>query len=221
VGGLAARLQTAGYARTGGPRCRRRRAGFWGALREVFPKPRQGRCWFHKTANVLTALPKSAHPGAKKALAEIWGAEDKDQAGAAVRAFEAAYGVKFPKAGAKVTDDLDELLAFYDYAAEHRVYLRTTTPIESTFATVRHRTKVTKGSGAPAAGLSMAFKFIESAQDHWRMVNTPHLVAPVRAGAAFIDSKHAERPARTPRLRPPESNNPDPAALSPGDCNEG
>ena len=91
--------------------------GFWGALREVFPEARQGRCWFHKTANVLAALPKSAHPGAKKALAEIWGGGDKDHAVAAVRAFEAAYGVKFPKAVAKVTDDLDQLLAFYDYPA--------------------------------------------------------------------------------------------------------
>ena len=136
--------------------------GFWGALREVFPEAREGRCWFHKTANVLAALPKSAHPGAKKALAEIWGAEDKDRAVAAVRAFEAAYGVKFPKAVAKVTDDLDPLLAFYDYPAEHWVHLRTTNPIESTFATVRHRTKVTKGPGSRAAGLAMAFKLIQA-----------------------------------------------------------
>ena len=99
--------------------------GFWGALREVFPEARQGRCWFHKTANVLAALPKSAHPGAKKALAEIWGAEDKDHARAAVKAFDAAYGAKFPKAVAKITDDLDELLAFFDYPAEHWVHLRT------------------------------------------------------------------------------------------------
>src|SRR5690242_18613782 len=93
--------------------------GFWNALREVSPQAREGRCWFHKTANVLAALPKSAHPGAKKALAEIWGAEDKQHALAAVKAFEAAYGAKFPKAVAKITDDLEELLAFYDYPAEH------------------------------------------------------------------------------------------------------
>src|SRR5262249_23915961 len=170
--------------------------GFWAALREVFPEARQGRCWFHKTANVLAALPKSAHPGAKKALAEIWGAEDKDHAVAAVRAFEAAYGVKFPKAVAKVTDDLDQLLAFYDYPAAHWVHLRTTNPIESTFATVRHRTKVTKGPGSRAAGLAMAFKLIQAAQDHWRMVNAPHLVALVRAGATFINGRHAERPGQ-------------------------
>ena len=89
--------------------------GFWNGLREVFPQAREGRCWFHKTANVLAALPKSAHPGAKKALAEIWGAEDKPHALAAVKAFEAAYGAKFPKAAAKITDDAEELLAFFDY----------------------------------------------------------------------------------------------------------
>jgi len=167
--------------------------GFWNALREVFPESREGRCWFHKTANVLAALPKSAHPGAKKALAEIWGAEDKDHALAAVKAFEGAYGAKFPKAAAKITDDAEELLAFYDYPAEHWVHLRTTNPIESTFATVRHRTKVTKGPGSRAAGLAMAFKLIEAAQDRWRAVNAPHLVALVRAGATFIHGKLAER----------------------------
>jgi transposase-like protein len=168
--------------------------GFWNALREVLPEAREGRCWFHKTASVLAALPKSAHPGAKKALAEIWGAEDKDHARAAVKAFEAAYGLKFPKAVAKITDDLDELLAFYDYPAEHWVHLRTTNPIESTFATVRHRTKVTKGPGSRAAGLAMAFKLIQAAQDHWRMVNAPHLVALVRAGARFERGVLIERP---------------------------
>jgi len=168
--------------------------GFWGGLREVFPEAREGRCWFHKTGNVLAALPKSAHPGAKKALAEIWGAEDKDHALAAAKAFAAAYGAKFPKAAAKITDDLDQLLAFYDYPAEHWVHLRTTNPIESTFATVRHRTKVTRGPGSRAAGLAMAFKLIESAQDRWRAVNAPHLVALVRAGATFINGQLVERP---------------------------
>jgi transposase-like protein len=168
--------------------------GFWNGLREVFPQAREGRCWFHKTANVLAALPKSAHPGAKKALAEIWGAEDKDHARAAIKAFDAAYGAKFPKATAKITDDVEELLAFYDYPCEHWVHLRTTNPIESTFATVRHRTKVTKGPGSRAAGLAMAFKLIQAAQDRWRAVNAPHLVALVRAGATFINGKLVERP---------------------------
>jgi transposase-like protein len=111
-----------------------------------------------------------------------------------VTAFEGAYGAKFPKAVAKITYDLEKLLAFYDFPAEHWVHLRTTNPIESTFATVRHRSKVTKGPGSRAAGLAMAFKLIESAQDHWRMVNAPHLVALVRAGATFVNGQVVERP---------------------------
>ena len=168
--------------------------GFWGALREVFPQTRQQRCWFHKIANILGALPKSAHPGAKKALAEVWNAEDRRHALDAARAFEAAYGAKFPKAVTKLTDDLDELLTFYDYPAEHWIHLRTTNPIESTFATVRHRSKVTRGPGSRTAGLAMAFKLIEAAQARWRAVNTPHLVALVRAGARFESGKLVERP---------------------------
>jgi putative transposase len=167
--------------------------GFWGALREVFPEAGEQRCWFHKTANVLAALPKSAHPGAKKVLAEIWGAEDKQHPRAAVKAFEAAYGAKFPKAVAKITGDAEELLAFYGYPAQHWVHLRTTNPIESTFATFRHRTKVTKGPGSRAAGLAMAFKLIEAAQDHWRTVNAPHLVTLVRAGGVFRNGVLIER----------------------------
>jgi hypothetical protein len=96
--------------------------GFWSALGEVFPNTRAQKCWFHKSANVLAALPKSAHPGARKALAEIWGAEDKDHARTAVQAFADLYGAKFPKAVAKITDDVEELLAFYDYPAEHWIH---------------------------------------------------------------------------------------------------
>ena len=173
--------------------------GFWGALREVFPQARTQRCWFHKIANVLGALPKSAHPGAKKALAEIWNAEDRRHALDAVRAFETAYGAKFPKAVAKITDDVEELLAFYDFPAEHWIHLRTTNPIESTFATVRHRTKITRGPGSRAAGLAMAFKLVEAAQDRWRAVNAPHLVALVRAGARFEAGKLVERPDDHPQ----------------------
>jgi transposase-like protein len=167
--------------------------GFWGGLREVFGETREQRCWFHKSANVLAALPKSAHPAAKKALAEIWGAEDKTHALAAVKVFVELFGAKFGKAVAKITDDLEQLLAFYDYPAEHWVHLRTTNPIESTFATVRHRTKITRGPGSRAAGLAMAFKLIMAAQDRWRAVNAPHLVALVRAGATFVNGKLAER----------------------------
>jgi transposase-like protein len=172
--------------------------GFWGALREVFPTTREQRCWFHKIANVLAALPKSAHPGAKKALAEIYNAEDAQHARDAAKAFAAAYAAKFPKAVAKIADDLDELLAFYAYPAEHWIHLRTTNPIESTFATVRHRTKLTRGPGSRAAGLAMAFKLLEAAQNRWRAVNAPHLVALVRAGAVFERGKLVERPDEPP-----------------------
>jgi transposase-like protein len=175
--------------------------GFWGALREVFPTTREQRCWFHKIANVLSALPRSAHPGAKKALAEIWNAEDKRHALAAVAAFEATYGAKFGKAVAKITDDVDVLLAIYDFPAEHWIHLRTTNPIESTFATVRHRTKITRGPGSRAAGLAMAFKLIQAAQDRWRAVNAPHLVALVRAGAVFENGKLIERPDESPQTQ--------------------
>jgi transposase-like protein len=167
--------------------------GFWGALREVFPQTKEQRCWFHKIANVLDAMPKSAHPGAKKALQEIWNAENKTRARTAVKAFVQAYSAKFPKATAKIADSEEELLAFYDYPAEHWIHLRTTNPIESTFATVRLRTRVTKGPGSRAAGLAMAFKLVEAAQRRWRKVNAPELVALVRAGATFKDGHLVER----------------------------
>ena len=168
--------------------------GFWSAVREVFPGTAEQRCWFHKIANVLNCLPKSAQPGAKAALAEIWNAEDREHAEAAVTAFAGTYATKWPKAAAKIVDDLDVLLAFYDYPAEHWVHLRTTNPIESTFATVRLRQRVTKGPGSRAAGVAMAFKLIESAQQRWRAVNAPHLVALVRAGARFDRGVLVERP---------------------------
>jgi transposase-like protein len=168
--------------------------GFWKALREVFPETKEQRCWFHVGGNVLAALPKSAHPGAKAALAEIYNAEDKDHAVKAAKAFAADYGAKWPKAVAKITEHLDVLLAFYNYPAEHWIHLRTTNPIESTFATVRLRQRITKGPGSRAAGVAMAFKLIESAQARWRAVNAPHLVALVRAGAIFEKGKLIERP---------------------------
>ena len=174
--------------------------GFWSGLREVFGETREQRCWFHKIANVLSALPKSAHPAAKAALAEIWNAEDREHARRAVAAFKLAYGAKFGKAVAKITDDQDVLLAFYDFPAEHWIHLRTTNPIESTFATVRHRTKVTKGPGSKAAGLAMAFKLIEAAQARWRAVNAPSLVALVRAGAQFDKGRLVERQTTNPTV---------------------
>jgi transposase-like protein len=168
--------------------------GFWNALHEVFPETRHQRCWVHKTANCLDALPKFAQPAAKRAIADIYNAEDKDHATRAVAAFAQQYGAKYPKVVKRITDDQDELLAFFDYPAEHWIHLRTTNPIESTFATVRLRTKVTKGAGSRAAALAMVFKLIESAQERWRAVNAPHLVALVRAGARFERGQLVERP---------------------------
>jgi putative transposase len=177
--------------------------GFWAALREVFPDTREQRCWWHKQSNVLAALPKSAHPGALAALRDIYNAEDIDTAQVAIKAFELDYGAKYPKAVAKITDDADVLLEFYKYPAEHWVHLRTTNPIESTFATVRLRTKVTKGPGSRAAGLAMAYKLIEATQTRWRAVNAPHLVALVRAGATFHKGKLLERPVDITPTEPP------------------
>jgi transposase-like protein len=167
--------------------------GMWSALGEVFPETRQQRCWVHKVANVLSALPKSAHPSARRAVAEIRDAEDRAHAEAAMAAFATEFGTKWPKAAAKIVDDAEVLLAFFDLPAEHWIHLKTTNPIESTFATVRLRTKVTKGPGSKAAGLAMAFKLIEAAQSRWRAVNAPHLVALVRAGALFHNGVLVER----------------------------
>jgi putative transposase len=128
-------------------------------------------------------------------MKEIYNAEDIDKAQLAVKAFEIDYGAKYPKAVAKITGDLDVLLEFYKYRVEHWIHLRTTNPIESTFASVRFRTKVTKGPGSRAAGIAMAYKLIEAAQARWRKVNAPELVALVRAGAQFHKGKLLERPA--------------------------
>ncbi len=159
--------------------------GFWSALRTVWPETTEQRCWVHKVANVLNSLPKSAQPTARRMLAEIRDAEDREHAVRAIDVFAHEFGARWPKAVAKVVDDAEALLAFFDFPAEPWIHLKTTNPIESTFATVRIRTRVTKGPGSRAAGLAMAFKLIESAQDRWRAVNGPHLVALVRAGARF------------------------------------
>ena len=167
--------------------------GFWGALTDVFPETVHQRCWVHKMANVMNALPKSAQPAARAALQEVRDAQDREHANKALERFVKDYEAKWPKAVEKITKDRDALLAFFDFPAEHWVHLKTTNPIESTFATVRLRTKVTKGPGSRAAGLAMAYKLIESAQTRWRAVNAPHLVALVRAGAKFEKGVMVER----------------------------
>ncbi len=144
--------------------------------------------------NVLDALPKSAQPPARKALAEIRDAEDREHAEQALDRFAGLFGAKYPNAVAKVVDDREQLLAFYDFPAEHWVHLKTSNPIESTFATVRLRTRVTKGPGSRAAGLAMVFKLLQAAEEHWRYVNGAHLVALVRAGAKFEKGGLVERP---------------------------
>lgn len=166
--------------------------GFWGALRDVFPTTREQKCWVHKTANVLDALPKRLHGDAKDALAKIYNAESRTDALVGAKTFGEEF-VEFPKATTKIVDDLDALLAFYDYPLEHWIHLRTTNPIESTFSTVRLRTKVTRGAGSRNAGLAMAYKLLDAAQARWRRINGHELVPLVRAGATFIDGRLQER----------------------------
>ena len=168
--------------------------GLWKALAEVFPAARHQRCWVHMARNVTNSFPKSAQPGATKAMQEICNAEDRAHAEKAIKAFEKTYRAKWPKAVAKITDDAEELLALYDFPADHWIHLRTTNPIESTFSTVKLRTKVTHGAGSPAAALAMVFKLVESAQARWRAITGAHLVPLARAGARFENGVLAERP---------------------------
>ncbi|CAN5546303.1 IS256 family transposase [soil metagenome] len=166
--------------------------GFWAAVRDVFPETRPQRDWVHKIANVLDCLPKSVQVAAKRALREIVHAEDKDHARRAVTQFADEFGTKWPKAVAKVVDDQDALLAFFDFPAEHWKHLRSSNPIESTFAPVRARTNLTKGPGSRAAGLAMVFKLIEASERRWRRIDGHELVALVRAGAKFKNGKLVE-----------------------------
>ncbi|WP_326742766.1 IS256 family transposase [Streptomyces sp. NBC_01768] len=167
--------------------------GLWKAVSEVFPAARHQRCRVHKARNVTNCLPKSAQPGATKAMQEIYNAEDRTHAEKAIEAFARTYGTKWPKAVTKIVEDQEELLAFYGFPAEHWIHLRTTNPIESTFSTVKLRTKVTRGAGSPAAALAMVFKLVESAQIRWRAITGAHLVALVRSGARFENGVFVER----------------------------
>jgi transposase-like protein len=161
--------------------------GFWKALRQVFPSTKEQRCWVHKTANVLDKLPKAQQPKAKAMLHDIWQADTKEAAEKAFDLFVATYEAKYAKAVACLGKDRAELLVFYDYPAQHWVHVRTTNPIESTFATVRLRTTKTKGSGCRSACLTMVFKLMESAAKKWRLLNGSPLLVKVIAGVRFVD----------------------------------
>ena len=142
---------------------------------------------------MLDAVPTSLRPKVKAALHNIMNAENKESADLAIDEFDATYGAKYAKAVNKVLNDREVLLTHFDFPADHWIHLRTTNVIESTFATVRLRTRKTKGAGSRSAGLAMAYKLLEAAQARWRCVNAPHLVALVRAGATFVDGFIIER----------------------------
>jgi transposase-like protein len=161
--------------------------GFWKALGEVWPTTREQRCWVHKTANVLNKLPKSQQPKAKRSLQEIWMAETRTDAMAAFDAFIESYRLKYEKAADCLAKDRDALLAFYDFPAEHWKHLRTSNPIESTFATVRHRTIRSKGCLSNATALAMVFKLVDAAQKSWRRLDGHNQLPKVVLGAMFKD----------------------------------
>ena len=161
--------------------------GFWAALREVYPATQQQRCWVHKTANVLNKMPKSIQPKAKSMLHEIWMAERRQQANEAFDLFIETFEARYPKAVECLAKDRDVLLTFYDFPAEHWVHLRTTNPIESTFATVRLRTARTKGCGSRKACLTMVFKLACCAERRWRRLNGRELIPEVIRGVSFVD----------------------------------
>ncbi|MCP4824623.1 MAG: IS256 family transposase [Shimia sp.] len=161
--------------------------GFWTALRDVYPTTREQRCWVHKTANVLAAMPKSLQAKAKAGLQDIWMAETRDEAIAAFDAFVETYGVKYERAVKKLTKDRDVLLTFYDFPAEHWKHIRTTNPIESVFATVRNRTRKTKGCLNRKTALAMVYKLMMSAKKKWRKLNSPNRLPEVIQGVEFKD----------------------------------
>lgn len=167
--------------------------GFWAALREVWPPTREQRDWVHKLGNVLDKLPKRLRPKAKEALHEIMYAETREAAEKAKAAFVAHYEVKYPKAVESLRRDEEQMLTFFDFPAEHWKHLRTSNIVESPFATVRLRQRVTKGPGSRNKGLTMAFKLLEMAQKRWRRLNGAELLPLVREGAMFVDGTRVER----------------------------
>ncbi|MGH2903449.1 MAG: IS256 family transposase [Solirubrobacteraceae bacterium] len=166
--------------------------GAWAALRDVFPQAKEQRCWVHKTANVLDALPKRLQPRAKSLLHEMAEAPARADAREALECFRSEFDAKYPKAVAKLDKDWRELTAFFDFPAEHWRHLRTTNPIESSFATVKLRTRVTKGAGSKTAALAMAYKLLDAAQERWRRLNGHELVAEVLDGVTFKDGVKVE-----------------------------
>ncbi len=161
--------------------------GFWAALRKVYPETREQRCWVHKTANVLSKMPKSVQPKAKADLHEIWMAETREQATKAFDAFLEKYRAKYEAACTCLEKDRDVLLVFYDFPAEHWKHLRTTNPIESTFATIRLRHRRTKGSGTRRTSLAMMFKLAQSAQKRWRRLNGHEHMTHLLKGRKYVD----------------------------------
>lgn len=170
--------------------------GFWSALEEVFPGARHQRCWVHKTANVLDKLPRKLQGEAKRRIHEIYLARTRKDAEEAFDAFLKLYKAKYPKACDCLSKDRDVLMTFYDFPAEHWAHLRTTNPIESTFATVRHRHRQTKGNGSRNATIAMVFKLMMSAQNHWRKLNGYALLDKVIAGIIFVDGIDPEEAAK-------------------------
>jgi transposase-like protein len=166
--------------------------GFWAAVRDVWPKTREQRDWFHKLGNILDKLPKRLQPRVKAALREVIYAETRDQARGAAQRFTNEYGPKYPKAVETLEKDADVLLTFFDFPAEHWKHLRTSNVIESPFATVRLRQRVTKGAGSRTKGLLMAYKLLDMAQARWRRLDGPHLLPLVRAGVVFVDGVQHE-----------------------------
>ena len=161
--------------------------GFWAALREIFSETREQRCWVHKTANVLNNMPKSVQPKAKADLHEIWQAETREMANKAFDNFLEKYGVKYQAASECLKKDREVLLTFYDFPAEHWGHLRTTNPIESTFATIRLRHRRTKGNGTRRASLTMMFKLAQAAEKHWRRLNGHQQIVLLLEGRIFTD----------------------------------
>jgi len=169
--------------------------GFWKALQKVWPTTRSQRCWVHKTVNVLDKMAKTVQPGAKDKLKQIWLAPTRAEADKAFDNFVTIYEAKYASATACLKEDRDALLTFYGLPAEHWVHLRTTNPIESTFATVRLRHRRTKGNGSRAACLAMVFKLCESASRKWRALNGANLLPEVISGIQFVDGERIEKDA--------------------------